>query len=69
MILKNNEIKNLFLMGYAANACVESTFRQALGYSTHVIEDATSAFTKEQKEFLLKEIVHHYGQSLNTKDF
>jgi len=56
-------------MGYAANACVESTFRQALGYSTHVIEDATSAFTKEQKEFLLKEIVHHYGQSLNTKDF
>lgn len=70
-ILRNNGIDTLFLTGYATNVCVESTMREAhdKGYNTIVISDATSAFTKEQKDFFLKEIVHHYGQSISTEIF
>lgn len=71
VILNNNEIKNLYFIGYATNVCVESSFRQAhdLGYNAYVIDDATSAFTKEQKEFFLKEIVHHFGTALKANAF
>ena len=70
-ILKNNKIENLFLIGYATNVCVESTFREAhdKGYNTYVISDAVSAFTREQKTFFEKNIVHHYGDILNTQEF
>jgi len=70
-ILKNNKIENIFLIGYATNVCVESTFREShdKGYNTYVISDATSAFTKEDKNFFIKNIVHHYGKALDTKEF
>ena len=62
-ILRNNEIKTLFLMGYATNVCVESTLRDAhdKGYDTYVVNDAVSAFTSEQKVFFETQIVHHFG--------
>lgn len=71
VILKNNHIENLFLIGYATNVCVESTLRQAhdKGYNTYVISDATSAFSKEQQEFFEENIIHHFGELLDTKKF
>lgn len=70
-ILRNNGIKTLYMTGFATNVCVESTFREAhdKGYNAIVINDATSSFTKEEKEFFLKNIVHHFGESISTKDF
>ncbi|MFA5215735.1 cysteine hydrolase [Sulfuricurvum sp.] len=70
-ILRNNKIENLFLIGYATHVCVESTLREAhdKGYNTYIISDATSAFTKEQKEFVEKNIVHHFGALLSTNEF
>ncbi|WP_419770571.1 MAG: isochorismatase family protein [Candidatus Marinarcus sp.] len=70
-ILRNNGIENIFLMGYATNVCVESTLRDAhdKGYNTYVLSDATSAFTKEEKEFFEINIVHHFGAILHTKEF
>ena len=70
-LLKNNDINTLFIIGYATNVCVESTMREAhdKGYHTHVISDATSAFTQEEKEFFEKHIVHHFGKSLTTEAF
>jgi len=70
-ILRNNEINNLYMIGFATNVCVESTFREAhdKGYNSFVISDATSSFTKEEKDFFLKSIVHHFGKSLTTKFF
>jgi nicotinamidase-related amidase len=70
-ILRNNKIDNLFLTGYATNVCVESTLREAhdKGYNTYVISDATSAFTKEQKDFFEKHIIHHFGKILTTSKF
>ena len=70
-ILRNNEIKTLFLMGYATNVCVESTLRDAhdKGYDTYVVNDAVSAFTSEQKVFFETQIVHHFGDLLGADAF
>ncbi|RBQ28821.1 isochorismatase family protein [Aliarcobacter vitoriensis] len=70
-ILRNNGIKTLYMTGFATNVCVESTFREAhdKGYNSIVIDDATSSFTKEEKEFFIKNIVHHFGTNISTKNF
>ncbi|RBQ27135.1 isochorismatase family protein [Arcobacter sp. CECT 9188] len=70
-ILRNNGIETLYMTGFATNVCVESTFREAhdKGYNSIVIDDATSSFTKEEKEFFIKNIVHHFGANISTKDF
>lgn len=71
IILKNNCIEDIYLIGYATHVCVESTFREAhdKGYNTYVISDATSTFEKEQKVFFEKHVIHHFGELLYTKDF
>jgi nicotinamidase-related amidase len=45
-ILRKEKITNLFLMGFTANECIEATARDAseLGFSVHVIGDATAMF-------------------------
>ena len=60
-----------YLAGYALHVCVESTLREGhdLGYTMHVIEDATSAFTADQREHVLRDVVHHYGLHLTSDEF
>lgn len=69
--LRNNKIENIYLVGYATHVCVESTVRDAhdKGYNTFLISDATSAFNKSQQNYVLNEIVHHFGEHLTTKEF
>jgi nicotinamidase-related amidase len=69
--LRNNKIENLYLVGYATHVCVESTMREAhdIGYNTYIISDASSAFNKEQQDYFLKEIVHHFADQLTTEEF
>ncbi|AZI55547.1 cysteine hydrolase [Epilithonimonas vandammei] len=69
--LRNNKIENLYLVGYATHVCVESTLRDAhdKGYNTFVISDATSAFNRMQQDYVLSEIVHHFGEHLTTSEF
>jgi nicotinamidase-related amidase len=69
--LRNNKIENLYLVGYATHVCIESTMREAhdIGYNTYIISDASSAFNKEQQDYFLKEIVHHFADQLTTEEF
>jgi nicotinamidase-related amidase len=69
--LRKNRIEDLYLVGYATHVCVESTMREAhdKGYNPILLEDATSAFNRKQQDYILNEIVHHFGQHLPTKDF
>ncbi len=69
--LRNNKIENLYLVGYATHVCVESTLRDAheKGYNTYLISDGTSAFNRAQQDYVLGEIVHHFGEHLTTKEF
>ena len=69
--LRNHKIENLYLTGYATHVCVESTLRDAhdKGYNTFLISDATWAFNQKQQDYVLTEIVHHYGEHLTTGVF
>lgn len=69
--LRNNHIHTLYLMGYALHVCVESTLRAAhdLGYEVILLEDACAAFTRAQKNYVLNEIVHHFGSSIKTHEY
>lgn len=69
--LRNNKIENLYLVGYATHVCVESTLRDAhdKGYNTFLISDATSAFNRTQQDYVLSEIVHHFGEHLTSEEF
>lgn len=69
--LRNNKIENLYLVGYATHVCVESTLRDAheKGYNTFLISDGTSAFNRMQQDYVLSEVVHHFGEHLTTKEF
>lgn len=69
--LRNNKIEDIYLVGYATHVCVESTLRDAhdKGYNTFLISDATSAFNRMQQDYVLNEIVHHFGEHLPTEEF
>ncbi len=69
--LRNNKIEKLYLVGYATHVCVESTLRDAheRGYDTFLISDGTSAFNRYQQEYVLNDIVHHFGEHLTTQEF
>lgn len=69
--LRNNKIDDVYLTGYATHVCVESTFREAhdKGYNPILISDATSAFNKMQQDYIIKNIVHHFGQCITTNEF
>ncbi len=71
VFLRNNKIENLFLVGYATHVCVESTLREAheKGYNTYLISDGTSAFNRMQQDYVLSEVVHHFGEHLTTEEF
>jgi nicotinamidase-related amidase len=67
--LRNNNVTELFIMGYALNVCVESTLRAAhdLGYNTRVISDAGASFTQTQEEHFNAEVVPHFGEAISTE--
>ncbi len=69
--LRNNNIETLYLVGYATNVCVESTFREAQdkGYLPVIISDATGTFDRIQQDHMLKYTVPHYGESITTSEF
>jgi nicotinamidase-related amidase len=69
--LRNNQIETIYLAGYALHVCVESTLRHGhdLGYDVRIIEDATSAFTADQKRHVLDHVVHHFGRTVTAKEF
>lgn len=68
--LRNNQINTLFIMGYALHVCVESTLRAAhdLGYESIIIDDASSAFNWEQREYFLNNTIHHFGHNMKSDE-
>lgn len=69
--LRGQGITRLYLAGYATHVCIESTMRAAhdLGYESVVLSDATAAFTAQQQQHVLDEVVHHFGWSMPTQGF
>lgn len=69
--LRGQGITRVYLAGYATHVCIESTMRAAhdLGYEPVVLSDATAAFTSEQQQYFLEQVVHHFGWSMSADVF
>jgi nicotinamidase-related amidase len=69
--LKAQGIETLYLAGFALHVCVESTLREAhdRGYAPVLLQDATSAFTAQQRAHVLQDVVHHFGESVDNRTF
>ena len=70
-LLRNNSVETIYLMGYAAHVCLESTLRDAhdRGFDVVVLTDATAAFNREQQRHFEEAVVHHFGRGLRTAAF
>lgn len=69
--LRNQNIANIYLAGFALHVCVESTLRHGhdLGYNVVVLEDACAAFTLAQRKHVLEHVIHHYGAHITVDEF
>ncbi|ANM80403.1 MULTISPECIES: isochorismatase family protein [Serratia] len=69
--LRGQGITRLYLAGYATHVCIESTLRAAhdLGYEPVILSDATAAFTAQQQQHVLNDVVHHFGWAMMTQAF
>lgn len=69
--LRGQGITRVYLAGYATHVCIESTLRAAhdLGYEPVILSDATAAFTAQQQQHVLNDVVHHFGWAMTTQAF
>jgi nicotinamidase-related amidase len=70
-LLNKHGIETLYLAGFALHVCVESTMREAhdLGYAPVLLEEASAAFTAQQREHVLEHVVHHFGEAVDNEAF
>ncbi|WP_046243639.1 cysteine hydrolase [Hymenobacter terrenus] len=71
LYLRTNQVAEIYLAGYAAHACVESTLRDAhdRAYTATVLSDACATFTSAMQEHFLKNIVYAFGRQMTTHEF
>lgn len=69
--LRNNGIRRVYLMGFALHVCVLASLTAGhdLGYQMAVLEDCCAAFTPGQRESVLKDVVHHFGERVSLDAF
>ena len=69
--LRNNGVEHIYIMGYALHVCVLATLVDGheRGFDVSVLEDCTSAFNPEQRQFTLKDVVHHFGEHIGNEEF
>lgn len=70
LILRSLGKRNLLLMGFMANVCVESTARDAfqLNYSVYALEDCIGAAGKKEFESAMLNIDKYFGQVIKVKN-
>jgi nicotinamidase-related amidase len=69
--LRNQNVKKVYLMGYAMHVCILSSLCAGhdLGYEMAVLEDCCATFTPEQKAFMNNDVIHHFGERVGNDEF
>jgi biuret amidohydrolase len=69
--LRHNRIEHIYVAGFALHVCVLATLCQGhdLGYDVAVLEDACAAFNRRQRQMVLDDVVHHFGERVTGADF
>lgn len=68
--LRTNDLREIYLAGFAMHACVESTLRQAhdLGYRATLLSDASATFTAAMRDHILENVVYAFGSQATTAE-
>ena len=69
-ILEERGIKNVACAGFLSNVCVEATARSAydLGYQVRIVKDATAAGSKDNQEYVEREIYPILGGAMTVDE-
>jgi nicotinamidase-related amidase len=69
--LRNQDIRQLYLAGYALHVCVLASLCHGhdLGYDMKLLEDCSAAFTRHQRDLILNDVVHHFGERVSNPEF
>lgn len=70
LILRSQGKKNLLLMGFLANVCVESAARDAfqLNYSVYALEECIGARNQKEFEAAMLNIDKYFGRVVNLEE-
>ncbi len=70
LILREHDIKDLYIVGTKTNNCVRSTVEDAyhLNYKTHVVRDCVATDSEEVNEIYLHDINRYYGHVVKSED-
>jgi len=68
MLLKKHGIKNLIIVGFRVNTCIDSTarFGVELGYHVTLVSDATAGFSMDEMDATFKVNAPTYAHSIVT---
>jgi nicotinamidase-related amidase len=71
LYLRNQGIRQLYLAGFALHVCVLASLCQGhdLGYEMKLLDECSAAFTVAQRDFVLNEVVHHFGERVSNAEF
>lgn len=69
--LRHQNIKKIYLMGFALHVCVLASVCHGhdLGYQVALLEECTSAFSQEQRDTLLKHVLPHFSENITNQMF
>jgi len=69
--LRNQGVQRLYIAGFAMHVCVLATAIHAndLGYDVTLLSDASGSFTQSQRDFVLDDVMHHYGDHMTAAQF
>lgn len=70
LVLRSLNIRNLVVVGYTTNVCVESTVRSAAmqDYAVTVVRECTAALTPAEHEGALYNVATYFGQVLTAAE-
>jgi len=70
-LLKKHNIKNVVCAGFLSNVCLEATARSAYdrGYQVCVVKDASASGSKDNQEYVEREVYPLLGTSMTVDEF
>ena len=70
-ILKENNIKNIIMLGVVSSVCIDSTARSAfeLGYNVTILSDCTAGRTTFEQDYYCENIFPIYANVIDHKTF
>lgn len=69
--LRNQGVTHVYVAGYALHVCVLASLCHGhdLGYEMKLLDECCAAFSPPQRDIVLNDIVHHFGERVSNSEF